>query len=223
MNKVWAIIKKDIITELRTKELFSSMLVFALLVIVIFNFAFGFSAELLDLAAPAMLWISFTFAGVLGLSRSFALEKEGDAIIGMLLTPTDRSLIYAGKMISNTIFVFLVGLLMVPMFILFFNYNFLSTLVPLIPVIFLGSIGFVSVGTLFSAMALNTKLREVMLPILLFPIIIPVIVSAVKLSEQVLDGNSLLAASFSLKLLVSFDIIFLTACAVIFEYVIDES
>jgi heme exporter protein B len=223
MNKVWAIIKKDIITELRTKELFSSMLVFALLVIVIFNFAFGFSAELLDLAAPAMLWISFTFAGVLGLSRSFALEKEGNAIIGMLLTPTDRSLIYAGKMISNTIFVFLVGLLMVPMFILFFNYNFLSTLVPLIPVIFLGSIGFVSVGTLFSAMALNTKLREVMLPILLFPIIIPVIVSAVKLSEQVLDGNSILAASFSLKLLVSFDIIFLTACAVIFEYVIDES
>ncbi len=223
MNKVWAIIKKDIITELRTKELFSSMLVFALLVIVIFNFAFGFSAELLDLAAPAMLWISFTFAGVLGLSRSFALEKEGNAIIGMLLTPTDRSLIYAGKMISNTIFVFLVGLLMVPMFILFFNYNFLSTLVPLIPVIFLGSVGFVSVGTLFSAMALNTKLREVMLPILLFPIIIPVIVSAVKLSEQVLDGNSILAASFSLKLLVSFDIIFLTACAVIFEYVIDES
>ncbi len=223
MNKIWAIIKKDIITELRTKELFSSMLVFALLIIVIFNFAFGFSAELLDLAAPAMLWISFTFAGVLGLSRSFALEKEGNAIIGMLLTPTDRSLIYAGKMISNTIFVFLVGLLMVPMFILFFNYNFVSTLLPLIPVIFLGSIGFVSVGTLFSAMALNTKLREVMLPILLFPIIIPVIVSAVKLSEQVLDGNSLFDAGFSLKLLVSFDIIFITACAVTFEYVVNES
>jgi len=223
MNKVWAIIKKDIVTELRTKELFSSMLIFALLVIVIFNFAFGFSTELLDLAAPAMLWISFIFAGVLGLSRSFALEKEGNAIIGMLLTPTDRSLIYAGKMISNTIFIFLVGLLMVPMFILFFNYEFLSTLIPLIPVIFLGAVGFVSVGTLFSAMALNTKLREVLLPILLFPIIIPVIVSAVEISGQVLDGNSLFAASSSLKLLVSFDIIFLTACAVTFEYVIEES
>ncbi len=223
MNKVWAIIKKDIVTELRTKELFSSMLIFALLVIVIFNFAFGFSTELLDLAAPAMLWISFIFAGVLGLSRSFALEKEGNAVIGMLLTPTDRSLIYAGKMISNTIFIFLVGLLMVPMFILFFNYEFLSTLIPLIPVIFLGAVGFVSVGTLFSAMALNTKLREVLLPILLFPIIIPVIVSAVEISGQVLDGNSLFAASSSLKLLVSFDIIFLTACAVTFEYVIEES
>lgn len=223
MNKVWAIIKKDIVTELRTKELFSSMLIFALLVIVIFNFAFGFSTQLLDLAAPAMLWISFIFAGVLGLSRSFALEKEGNAVIGMLLTPTDRSLIYAGKMISNTIFIFIVGLLMVPMFILFFNYEFLSTLIPLIPVIFLGAVGFVSVGTLFSAMALNTKLREVLLPILLFPIIIPVIVSAVEISGQVLDGNSLFAASSSLKLLVSFDIIFLTACAVTFEYVIEES
>ena len=223
MNKVWAIIKKDIVTELRTKELFSSMLLFALLVIVIFNFAFGFSVELLGIAAPAMLWISFIFAGILGLSRSFAIEKEGNAIIGMLLTPTDRSLIYAGKMISNTIFVFIVGILTLLIFILFFNYDFLSTLIPLIPVIFLGSIGFVSVGTLFSAMAINTKLREVLLPILLFPIIIPVIVSAVKLSGQVLGGNSLFAASSSLKLLVSFDIIFLTACAVVFEYVIDES
>ena len=126
-------------------------------------------------------------------------------------------------MISNTIFVFIVGILTVLMFILFFNYSFLPTLIPLIPIMLLGSIGFVSVGTLFSAMAINTKLREVLLPILLFPIIIPVIVSAVKLSTQVLDGNSVFAASSSLKLLASFDIIFVTACAVTFEYVIDES
>lgn len=223
MNKIWAIVKKDIITELRTKELFTSMLLFALLIIVVFNFAFGFSVEILSLAAPAMLWIAFTFAGILGLSRSFALEKEGNAIIGMLLTPTDRSIIYAGKMISNTIFVFIVGIITVLMFILFFNYSFLSTLLPLLPIMFLGSIGFVSVGTLFSAMAINTKLREVLLPILLFPIIIPVIVSAVKLSTQVLDGNSIFDASSSLKLLLAFDIIFVTACAVTFEYVIDES
>lgn len=223
MNKVWAIVKKDIVTELRTKELFSSMLLFALLIIVVFNFAFGFSVEILNLAAPAMLWIAFTFSGILGLSRSFALEKEGNAITAMLLTPTDRSIIYAGKMISNTIFVFIVGILTVLMFILFFNYAFTATLIPLIPVIFLGSVGFVSVGTLFSAMAINTKLREVLLPILLFPIIIPVIVSAVKLSGAVLDGNSIYTASSSLKLLVSFDIIFVTACAVTFEYVIDES
>lgn len=223
MKKIWAIVKKDIITEYRTKELFTSMLLFALLIIVVFNFAFGFSVEILNIAAPAMLWIAFTFAGILGLSRSFALEKEGNAIVGMLLTPTDRSLIYAGKMISNTIFVFVVGIITVLMFILFFNYSFLSTLIPLLPIMFLGSIGFVSVGTLFSAMAINTKLREVLLPILLFPIIIPVIVSAVKLSTQVLDGNSIFDSSSSLKLLIAFDIIFVTACSVTFEYVIDES
>ena len=223
MNKIWAIVKKDIVTELRTKELFTSMLLFAILIIVIFNFAFGFSVEILNLASPAMLWIAFTFAGILGLSRSFALEKEGNAILGVLLTPTDRSLIYAGKMISNTIFVFIVGLITVLMFILFFNYSFTSTLFPLIPVILLGSIGFVSVGTLFSAMALNTRLREVLLPILLFPIIIPVIVSAVKLSGEALEGNSIFMASSALKLLIAFDIIFVTACAVTFEYVISET
>ncbi len=223
MKKIIAIIQKDFITELRTKELFSSMITFALLIIVVFNFAFGFSREIVDLAAPAMLWISFIFAGVLGLSRSFALEKEGNAILGLMLTPTDRTLIYAGKMISNTIFVFLVGLIIVPMFVIFFNYNFLETLVPLIPVILLGSIGFVSVGTLFSAMALNTRLREVLLPILLFPIIIPVIVSAVKLSGLALEGKSILEAESSLKLLIAFDIIFVTACSVMFEYVLEES
>jgi heme exporter protein B len=223
MHKIWAIIRKDIVTEIRTKELFSSMLLFSLLIIVVFNFAFGFSVELLNIAAPAMLWIAFTFAGILGLSRSFALEKEGNAIMGILLSPTDRSIIYAGKMVSNTIFVFIVGVITVLMFILFFNYGFTATLFPLLPVIFLGSVGFVSVGTLFSAMAINTRLREVLLPILLFPIIIPVIISSVKLSGQVLDGGSVFDAVSSLKLLISFDIIFVAACAVTFEYVIDES
>ena len=223
MKKVWAIIRKDIVTEMRTKELFSSMLTFSLLVTVIFSFAFGFSTELVRLSAPAMLWITFTFAGVLGLSRSFALEKEGNAVLGLLLTPTDRSLIYFGKMISGTVFVFIVGIIIVPMFILFFNLSFLATLVPLVPVIFLGALGFVSVGTLFSAMAVNTRLREVLLPILLFPIIIPLIVSAVKLTGLVLEGKPLSEGSSALQLLIAFDIIFIAACAVVFEFVIEES
>lgn len=223
MNKVWAIIRKDIVTELRTKELFTSMLTFSLLVTVIFSFAFGFSTGLVRLAVPAMLWITFTFAGVLGLSRSFALEKEGNAVLGLLLTPTDRSLIYFGKVIGNTIFVFIVGMIIVPMFVLFFNLGFQGTLLPLVPVIFLGSLGFVAVGTLFSAMAVNTRLREVLLPILLFPIIIPLIVSAVKLSGLVLEGKPLSEGASALQLLIAFDIIFIAACAVVFEFVIEES
>ena len=223
MNKIWAIVRKDLITEFRTKELITSMLTFSLLVTVIFSFAFGFSTTAVRLAVPSMLWITFTFAGVLGLSRSFALEKEGSAILGLLLTPTDRSLIYFGKMISNTLFVFVVGIIIIPMFVLFFNLGFKDTILPLVPVVLLGSIGFVAVGTLFSAMAVNTRLREVLLPILLFPIIIPLIVSAVKLSSIVLEGKPLSQGSSALQLLTAFDIIFIAACAVVFEYVIEES
>ena len=222
MKKIWAIIWKDIITELRTKELFASMFTFALLMIVIFNFAFDFSAEIIPFAAPAILWISFTFAGVLGLSRSFALEKEGNSILGLLLTPTDRSLIFAGKMIGNIIFVFIVEAIILPIFVLFFNYNLFGNAVPLLLVILLGTIGFVSVGTLFSAMALNTKLREVLLPILLFPIIIPVIFASVKLCSAILNGRPINEAGSSLQILVSFDIIFLVLCAIVFEYVVEE-
>ena len=222
MKKIWAIVWKDIITELRTKELFASMFTFALLIIVIFNFAFDFSAEIIPFAAPAILWVSFTFAGVLGLSRSFALEKEGNSILGLLLTPTDRSLIFAGKMIGNILFVFIVEAIILPIFVLFFNYNLFGNAVPLLLVILLGTIGFVSVGTLFSAMALNTKLREVLLPILLFPIIIPVIFSSVKLSSAILNGNPLSEVGFPLKILISFDIIFLVVCSIVFEYVVEE-
>jgi heme exporter protein B len=222
MKKIWAIVWKDILTELRTKELFASMFTFALLIIVIFNFAFDFSAELIPVAAPAILWVSFTFAGVLGLSRSFALEKEGNSILGLLLTPMDRSLIFLGKMIGNIIFVFIIEAIILPIFVLFFNYNIFGSILSLLFVILLGTIGFVSVGTLFSAIALNTKLREVLLPILLFPVILPVIVSSVKLSSSILNGRAIGEAGSSLQVLVSFDIIFLVLCAVVFEYVVEE-
>ncbi|HEY7534487.1 MAG TPA: heme exporter protein CcmB, partial [Thermodesulfobacteriota bacterium] len=132
MKKIWVIVWKDILTELRTKELLVSMITFALLIMVIFNFAFDFSVELIAVAAPAILWISFTFAGVLGLSRSFALEKEGNSIFGLLLTPTDRSLIFLGKMIGNIIFVFIVEAIILPIFILFFNFNLFSDVIPLL-------------------------------------------------------------------------------------------
>ena len=198
------------------------MLTFALLIIVIFNFAFDFSSELIPVAAPAILWVAFTFAGVLGLGRSFALEKEGNSILGILLTPTDRSLIFFGKMFSNAIFVFIVELLILPMFVLFFNYDLGHFLIPLLLIVFLGTIGFVAVGTLFSAMALNTKLREVLLPILIFPIIIPVIVSSVKLSAAILSDNPITQSGSALQVLVSFDVIFLVVCSIVFEYVLDE-
>ena len=198
------------------------MFTFAILLLVIFNFAFSLSTELIKFAAPAILWVSFTFAGVLGLSRSFAIEKEGNSIMGLLLTPVDRSVLFFGKMIGNFIFVIIVELIILPLFSLFFNFSFTDIILPLLLVIILGTIGFVSVGTLFSAVALNTKLREVLLPILLFPIVIPVIISSVKLTGSIIEGDSILFNDSALQILISFDLIFIAACAVTFEYVLEE-
>lgn len=222
MRNIIAILYKDILIELRTKELLSAMFTFAVLLLVIFNFAFSLSTEVIKFAAPAILWVSFTFAGVLGLSRSFAIEKEGNSIMGLLLTPVDRSVLFFGKMIGNFIFVLFVELIILPLFSLFFNFSFTDVLLPLLLVIVLGTIGFVSVGTLFSAVALNTKLREVLVPILLFPIVIPVIVSAVKLTGSILEGEPMVFNDSALQILVSFDMIFIAICAITFEYVLEE-
>lgn len=222
MKNIIAILYKDIIIELRTRELLSAMFTFAILLLVIFNFAFNLSHEVVKFAAPAILWVSFTFAGVLGLSRSFAIEKDGNSIMGLLLTPVDSSILFFGKMIGNLIFVMIVELIILPLFGLFFNFGFTGVIPSLLLVMFLGTIGFVSVGTLFSAVALNTKLREVLLPILLFPIVIPVIVSSVKLTGTILEGDAILFKDSALKILICFDLIFISACAVTFEYVLEE-
>ncbi len=223
LRKIWLIIWKDIITELRTKELLAAMFVFALTILLIFNFSFSYYIEDIHEVTSGMLWISFIFAGVLGLSRSFALEKEGNAIMGLMLTPIDRSDIFIGKFLSNTFFVFLTQIILLPIFIIFFNIELSVRLFELVLVFLLGSIGFVSIGTLFSAISINTKLREVLLPILIFPVIIPVVVSAVKLSNTILSGESIITSLASLKLIIAFDIIFVLACSLVFEYVLEES
>lgn len=222
MDKFVAVIWKDILTELRSKELLVTMLTFAILILLVFNFALGFSAGAVSVVAPAILWVSFIFASVLGMGRSFAMELERNSLMGLLLTPIDRSLLYLGKTATNLIFVFAVELLLLPLFVAFFDINLFQNAPSLLLVVILGTLGFVSVGTLFSAIAVNTRLKEIMLPLLLFPIAVPVIASSVKLTQSVLGGRGLSAAGGSLKLLVSFDIIFLAVSAVVFEYVVEE-
>jgi heme exporter protein B len=197
LRKVLAIVHKDIIAELRTKEMFSSMFVFALLVIVIFN-----------------------FAGMLGLNRSFILEKDKGCLEGLLLAPVDRSVIYFGKMLGNLIFMSVVEAIVLPIFWILFNPPLFSP--ALILIIVLGTLGFAGVGTLFSAIAVHTRAREVMLPILLFPIVIPLMIAAVKITGGLLDGQPLSEMRNWLNLLVGFDIIFLTVSYMTFDYVVEE-
>lgn len=221
VRKVLAIVGKDVATEIRTKEMISAMFVFSLLIIFIFNFAFDLRAENMNTLAPGVLWVAIAFAGMLGLSRSFILERDRGVLDGLLLAPVDRSAIYFGKMIGNVLFIGLVEVIILPFFIVLFNQP-VADLPALAGVVVLGTIGFASVGTLFSAMAVHTRAREILLPIMLFPVVVPVMLSAVRLTAAILDNLPLAEASHWLALLVAFDAIFIAASFMLFEFVVEE-
>jgi heme exporter protein B len=221
-KKIWIIVWKDIRAELRTKEIFSSMFIFSLLVLIIFNFSIDLlEVKPLDIA-QGVLWIAFTFSGILGLNRSFLFEKENDCLQGLMLTPVDRSAIYLGKMLGNLIFMLVMEAITVPVFVILFNIGIYDKIFKLMIVIFFGTLGFVTVGTLFSAMSVNIKVREVMLPVLLFPIVVPVIIAAVKSTELILSGKPFEDVISWLKLIAVFDVIFLVVSFISFEYIIEE-
>ncbi len=220
LGKVFAILWKDILSELRARDIVTSVLVFALLVIVIFNFAFEPGAEKIGLVAPGVLWVAFTFAGVLSLNRSFVLEKDKGCLEGLMLCPVDREVIYLGKMLGSLTFMLIVEAIVLPIFSIFFNLPLFMPRLALIAV--LATVGFISVGTLFSALAVNTKAREIMLPILFFPIVSPVIIAAVKASGLVLQGEPWGSLSSWLQIIVVFDVIFLVVSALVFEFVLEE-
>jgi len=221
LRKIFAIVAKDVAAELRTREMLSSMFVFSLLVILIFNFAFDLRAENQKTLAPGVLWVAIAFAGMLGLSRSFIMEKDRGSMEGLLLTPVDRSAIYLGKMLGNLLFIGIVEIVILPIFIVLFNLS-AADLPLLIGVVLLGTIGFAGVGTLFSAMAVHTRAREVLLPILLFPVVIPVMLASVKLTGAILDGTPFADVQNWFSLLVAFDLIFMALSVILFDYVMEE-
>ncbi len=220
LDKVLAIVGKDVASELRTREVLSSMFVFALLVVVIFNFAFELKVENREAVAPGVLWVAIVFAGMLGLNRSFITEKDQGCMEGLLLCPVDRSAIYVGKMVGNLLFMAAMEAILLPIYAAFFN---LPVFTPrLLLIVLLGTIGFAAVGTLFSAVAVHTRTREVMLPILLLPVAVPVLVAAVKATGDVLASTPPAAEGPWLGVLIGFDLIFLTVAFLAFEYVFQE-
>lgn len=221
VRKVAAIVGKDIATEIRTKEMIGAMFVFSLLIIFIFNFAFDLRAENVQSLAPGVLWVAIAFAGMLGLSRSFILERDRGVLDGLLLAPVDRSAIYFGKMIGNVLFISLVEIFILPFFVVLFNQS-LAAVPILIGVVILGTVGLAGVGTLFSAMAVHTRAREVLLPIMLFPVIVPLMLAAVRLTSAILDGTPLVDVSHWLSLLIAFDVIFIAVSFILFEFVVEE-
>jgi heme exporter protein B len=220
LRALGAVVWKDLAAELRSRELLTSMLVFALLVILIFNFALELDAKARATVTSGVLWVTFAFAGTLGLNRSMAVEKDRGCMDGLLLAPVDRSAIYFGKTVGNLIFMFIVEIIVLPVYSILYNTNLFMP--GLIGVVILGSIGYVAVGTLLSTMAVQTRTRDVLLPILLFPVIIPVMIAAVKASTGFLQGIEMAEITPWVNLLIVYDIIFTAVAFMVFDYVVEE-
>ena len=217
---VTAILWKDVRAELRTKDIFSSMFVFALLAVIIFDFAFELRVPNMAMVAPGIIWVAITFAGTLGLNRAFVIEMDKGSLAGLLLAPVDRSAIYFGKMLGNLVFMLVVEAILLPLVMVLFNLPLLTW--EQVLVLLLGSYGFAAVGTTFAAIAVNTRAREVMLPVLLFPVLVPVLVAGVKMTGALLDGESLASLGNWLRLTVIYDVGFTVVSYLTFGYVVEE-
>jgi heme exporter protein B len=219
-RKVGAVTWKDALTEFRTREVIFTVLVFAILVIVIFNFAFGSSPEAIALAGPGMLWVTFAFSGVLSLNRAFVPERESGCMEALLAAPISREAIYVGKMLSSLMSMVVVEAVALPIFALLFDLNVLS--LPLVVITLLATVGFIAVGTLFSALAVNTRARDMVLPILFLPVVVPVVISAVKASALALGGAPWSEMLGWLEIIAAFDVIFLAVSYLVFGFVIEQ-
>lgn len=222
VSAAWIIARKDLAVELRTRSAFLSVVVFTLLGLAIFYFAWdpsGVSA--LDLA-PGVLWVTFTFAGLLGLHRSFGAEVQDRAIDALLVAPVEREAIYIGKAAANAIFVCAVLAIAVPAVALFYNLPFGRSLAALGFVAVFAAIGLVAVGTLFNAMAVNTRMAELLLPMLSLPFFVPIVLPSAQASTLLLAGRPFAEALPWLKILIAFDIVFAVACAVAYPYTLEE-
>jgi heme exporter protein B len=217
-----AIFAKDLRVEWRNRETLASMCVFGILVVFLFNFAFEPAREESLRLLPGLLWISFAFAGVLCFNRSFAVERENACLEGMALAPVDPGLIYLGKMLANLVFLGIAESVIVFAAGLWYNFSFVPSLRWFALITFLGTVGYVAVGTTFGAIAANTRMREVMLPVLQFPIAVPVFIAGIEASTGALKGDPPSNYAGWIKLEAGFAVVFTVLSYLLFEYVLEE-
>ena len=224
LGTAWLIARKDLTIEFRTRSAFFAAIVFALLAVVIFRFTWDPTAVAAIDLAPGVLWVIFVFSGLLGLHRSFGVEEADRAIDGLLASPVGREALFAGKAAANLVFVGAVQLVTIPAVALFYDLPLLDggVLPGLAMVAALATLGLVAVGTLFSAMTVNTRLAELLLPMLALPFFVPVVVPAAMTTARLLAGRPLAEVMGYLKLLAAFDIVFVTACTLAFPYTLEE-
>jgi heme exporter protein B len=222
LRAAWLVARKDLAIEWRTRTAFFSATVFALLGLVIFYFAWDATAvPAIDLA-PGVLWVIFTFSGLLGLQRSFGVEQADRAMDALLASPIDREAIYLGKAIANIVFVAGVQAVALPAVALFYNVPLGGVALPLAGLALLAAVGIVAVGTLFSAMAVNTRLAELLLPMLSLPFFLPIVMAAAQVTARLLAGRPAAEAWPWLRILLAFDLVFVVACTLAFPFTVEE-
>jgi len=229
-RRAWAVVWKDLLIERRAKAAFNAMAFFAGLVLLTFGFALGpdvpaggaRQGTLLQELAPGLIWVAVLFAGVLALDRSFQLELEGGGLDALRLYPGDRKALYVGKFLANVTIMLLMEVLVCPFAGILYSLDLWPRLPGLAVVAVLATTGFAAMGTFYAALTANLRARQVMLPLLMFPVLIPVILSAVKATDLVLHGDAMGELGSWLKLLGAVDLLFLTTCLLTFEYVLEE-
>jgi len=212
---------KDLVVERRSKETLNALVFFSLLLLFVFQFALGPDRERLAAVLPGVLWLGFILSGLLGLGRTFLVERDNDCWGGLLLAPGDKSAVYLGKLAGNLAVMFFVEALVLVLFVLFFNVDLGRALPGLLVVIVLGTLGLAAVGTLFAAMTAQARARELLLPVLLIPVQVPVLLAAVKTTEALLLGEPLGAVAHWITLMIAADVIYLTAGILTFDFVLE--
>ncbi len=220
-RRAWVVLWKDLLVERRSKESLNALFFFSLLLLFLFQFALGPDRERLAQALPGLLWLGFVLAGLLGLGRSFIAERDNDCWEGLLLTPGDKSAIYLGKLLANFILMTVVEVVLVVLFGVFYNVDLWSVLGPLGVVLFLGTVGLSAVGTLFAAMTAQVRARELLFPVLLLPVQVPVLLATVSATQIVVAGQPLAEAASWLKLLAGADVVYLAIGLLTFEFILD--
>jgi len=212
---------KDLLVERRSKETLNALFFFALLLLFVFEFALGPDRERLAGALPGLLWLGFILSGLLGLGRAFVVERENDCWEALLLAPGDKSAIYVGKLAGNLLLMLVVEAMLLALFGVFFNLDIVPALPALGVVILLGTIGFAAIGTLFAAMTTQVRARELLFPVLLLPVQVPLLLATVKATEAVLLGEPLGAVAHWLKLLAAADVLYVAVGVLTFDFVLE--
>jgi heme exporter protein B len=214
--------KKDLYSELKTKQILTTQIIFAGLVIVVFSFAFDPANNTTRAVIPGVIWVIIVFSGILGLNRSFISEQRNDTMQGLLVAPMEAASIYLGKFLANFTMMLVVEIVSIPFLFLLFDFKFLGSFPYFILVVFLGSFGFIAIGTFLAALAANSKSSEMLLPLLLFPITTPILIGVVQATKIILTNMEKISSAIAwVQLVTAYDLIFFVVCFLLIDYVLE--